>query len=203
MTKLSPRLFSSGIITFRIGKGTELDIDNIPKEWTQVSSYLEEYPLLENQGDRFRSFVGIVLSILLCRDKIILIDEPEAFLHPTQIRVLGRWIGEFSDNTTNQIIITTHNSNFLKSIANSNKIKIFRLDRNGNHTSFKQLSFTTVNKISENPILSNLSVLDSIFYNGVILCEGDTDRIFYKVLLNGVRNLNEDIYLLILMVRER
>lgn len=46
---------------------------------------MKPYTMLQEQGDGFRSFVGIVLSILLSKDKIILIDEPEAFLHPTQI----------------------------------------------------------------------------------------------------------------------
>lgn len=50
-----------------------------------------------------------------------------------------------------------------------------------------------MNKISKNPLLSNFSILESLFYKGVILCEGDTDRIFYRSLLNKVRDNNEDI----------
>jgi predicted ATP-dependent endonuclease of OLD family len=149
--------------------------------------------MLEDQGDGFRSFVGIILSILLSKDKIILIDEPEAFLHPTQVRVLGNWIGNYLSKTTNQIIITTHSSHLLSSILNNSEVKVLRLDRQDNTTHFNQITSETVNKISKNPLLSNFSILESLFYRGVILCEGDTDRIFYRSLINKVRDNNEEI----------
>jgi hypothetical protein len=45
-------------------------------------------PLLHEQGDGVRSFVGLLHS--LARLPLVLIDEPEAFLHPPHARLLGR-----------------------------------------------------------------------------------------------------------------
>jgi predicted ATPase len=180
-----------GIITFKVGKNNELKY--APLEQKLLKEYMKSYTMLEDQGDGFRSFVGIILSILLSKDKIILIDEPEAFLHPTQVRVLGNWIGNYLSKTSNQIIITTHSSHLLGSVLNNSEVKVLRLDREDNTTHFNQIASGTVNKISKNPLLSNFSILESLFYRGVILCEGDTDRIFYRSLINKVRDNNEEI----------
>lgn len=107
--------------------------------------------------------------------------------------VLGNWIGNYLSKTTNQIIITTHSSHLLSSILSNSEVKVLRLDRQDNITYFNQISSEIVNKIRKNPLLSNFSILESLFYKGVILCEGDTDCIFYRSLLNKVRDNNEDI----------
>src|SRR3954452_10968168 len=44
---------------------------------------------LEKEGDGMRSFVGILLHVLLSNDMISLVDAPEAFLHPPQARLIG------------------------------------------------------------------------------------------------------------------
>ena len=47
-------------------------------------------------------------------NKIILIDEPEAFLHPTQCKIFGKTDVDYStEQKGNQIIITTHDITFL------------------------------------------------------------------------------------------
>ena len=73
------------ILVFRIAKHFE----EIPIDPRQAFPILKNYSELDIQGDGFRSFVGVTLSILLCKDRIILLDEPEAFLHPAQARTLG------------------------------------------------------------------------------------------------------------------
>ena len=47
-------------------------------------------PTLETQGDGIRSFVGVLISILASERRVILIDEPEAFLHPPQAFSLSK-----------------------------------------------------------------------------------------------------------------
>jgi hypothetical protein len=43
---------------------------------------LEKLDLLHLQGDGMRSFVGVLLNTIISNHSILLIDEPEAFLHP-------------------------------------------------------------------------------------------------------------------------
>jgi hypothetical protein len=50
---------------------------------------VEELPQLHAQGDGMRSFAGVLLATSVGLESILLIDEPEAFLHPPQARLLG------------------------------------------------------------------------------------------------------------------
>lgn len=50
---------------------------------------LEKLPAIQTQGDGMRSFAGVLLSTAVGPHTILLIDEPEAFLHPPQARHLA------------------------------------------------------------------------------------------------------------------
>jgi hypothetical protein len=72
------------------------DISLDPQE---AYAILKSYPVLDEQGDGFKSFVGIVSGFLLSKERLILLDEPEAFLHPKQSRILGNWIASILTRT--------------------------------------------------------------------------------------------------------
>ncbi|HET6589193.1 MAG TPA: AAA family ATPase [Candidatus Nitrosocosmicus sp.] len=182
-----------GTISFRVGKTDQLNNSLIPKDYKRAQKYLQKFQYLDEQGDGFRGFVGIVVSILSCRNRIILIDEPEAFLHSTQSKILGNWIAKESLRSNNQIIVATHSTAFVDSFSKFNQVNILRVERYDNRTQFSQLKADTINKFSQDAILSNLPMLDSIFYNGVVLCEGDRDRVVYRAAYNKKINQNEDI----------
>ncbi|MCD2141092.1 ATP-binding protein [Rhodococcus pyridinivorans] len=88
----------------------------IPDDIQDANQMMRGFPNLDDQGDGFRSFVGVVLSVLLACDRLILLDEPEAFLHPEQARRLGRWIAQESFRSSIQIVVSTHNSHFLQGL---------------------------------------------------------------------------------------
>lgn len=60
--------------------------DRLSYEYIQE---IEKLPTLHSQGDGMRSYVGVLLHTSVGRESILLIDEPEAFLHPPQARQLG------------------------------------------------------------------------------------------------------------------
>ncbi len=153
----------------------------IPKDPREAYLITKEFNKIDNQGDGFRSFVGIVLSLLFSKDRIILLDEPEAFLHPAQARYLGKWIADNSQKLSGQIMISTHNSNFLSGLLQSDKkVDIYRLNRNLDDTTFKLIPSDATENLSKSPILSSQRVLEAIFHKAVIVCEGDADRIVYQ-----------------------
>jgi hypothetical protein len=165
------------ILTFKVSKKFPF----IPENSREALPILAPFPILDEQGDGFRSFVGVVLSILLCKDRVILLDEPEAFLHPAQARILGGWIGRKSKELDGQIIVATHNSNFLAGILSSNaNVNILRLNRIDDNTSFHKISSDSISNIVKSPLLSSQPVLESIFHRGVAVCEGDSDRVIYQ-----------------------
>lgn len=155
--------------------------DEVPEDPRTAYPIMKQYPSIEIQGDGFRSFVAVVLSLLLSKDKIVLLDEPEAFLHPEQARRLGKWISDHADGFPCQILVATHNSNFLSGILSGKQAAdIYRLNRDNNKTSFKKITAEATQALSTSPILSSQRVLEGIFSQGVVVCESDTDRVIYN-----------------------
>jgi AAA15 family ATPase/GTPase len=165
----------------------------IPEDPRKAYLITKDFNKIDNQGDGFRSFVGIVLSLLFSKDRIVLLDEPEAFLHPAQARYLGKWIADNSDKLSGQIIISTHNSNFLSGLLQSDKkVDIYRLNRNGDDTSFKLIPPDATENLSKSPMLSSQRVLEAIFHKAVIVCEADADRIVYQT-VSTLHHNNQEI----------
>jgi hypothetical protein len=151
---------------------------------------VRELPLLPEQGDGMRSFVGLLLNILTSSYPFILVDEPEAFLHPPQAKLLGRMLADEKPEDT-QVLIATHNSDVLKGLLDSSvkDITVVRLVREEkiNHTS--QLDPEKIKSLWNDPLLRYSDILDGLFHEAVILCEGDADCRFYASVLDA---LDED-----------
>ena len=165
----------------------------VPDDFQSAHDVLKSFSELDIQGDGYKSFVGVVLGILSSEDRIVLIDEPEAFLHPTQAKFLGKWIAKLVKDLEVQVILATHNSNLLDGILSKDEsIDIFRVNRNGDITSLNQISADITKKLSKEPLLSSQPILESIFYKGVIVCEADSDRCIYQTVAEKELN-NEEI----------
>ena len=167
------------------------DIPEDPRKAYPITNKLGK---IEEQGDGFRSLVGIILGLLFSKGRIVLLDEPEAFLHPAQARFLGKWIGDHKDIINGQLIISTHNANFLSGIiASGHDVDIFRLNRIGDNTTFNKVSSDATKALFENPLLSSQRVMESVFYKGVVVCEADADRAIYQGVATINHHSNEDV----------
>jgi predicted ATPase len=165
--------------------------------------YLEainELPRLEQQGDGLRSFIGTLLAAESSPQPILLIDEPEAFLHPTQAQRLGALLAASAEAGDRQIIVSTHSSAFLRgAITQSKKVSVCRLSRAGNVNSAKRLSTAQLSDLWSKPLLRSASAIEGIFYKGVVVCEADADARIYEALMRHLQDNNEvsgdlDIY---------
>ncbi|WP_190953468.1 ATP-dependent nuclease [Pseudomonas koreensis] len=157
------------------------DFGSIPDGREELNALMTDAQELEKQGDGFRSFAGIALALLTYPTRVLLLDEPEAFLHPAQARVLGRWIGAQTSSRQAQVIIATHSADFLAGlIAGSHDATILRLNRTETTTLFHKIPQSVITGLIESPLLSSQPVLDSLFHRGVIICEGDPDRAVYQ-----------------------
>lgn len=166
----------------------------IPEDPRKAYHITKDLAKIEDQGDGFRSFVGIVLGLLFSKGRIVLLDEPEAFLHPAQARFLGKWIGDNKNLIEGQLIISTHNANFLSGVlASGNEVDIYRLNRLGNITTYTVLPADSTKALFENPLLSSQRVVESVFYRGVVVCEADADRAVYQSVATINHNSNEDV----------
>jgi len=163
-------------ILFRIGE----DLEDVPIDLRDAISYYEQFEKLDEQGDGLRSFVATLLVLLVGKRSVLLLDEPESFLHPPQAFRLGEVIAEHAvDNR--QLVVATHSSDFLKGVLSKRQdITILRVDRHGKVNKINMLESKDVAVISRDPLLSSTRIMDGLFYKGAIIVEADADAVFYQ-----------------------
>lgn len=135
---------------------------------------------MDAQSDGVRSFSGIVLTLLAGQYPLVLLDEPEAFLHPPQARLLGRSLATLQ--RSGQLFVATHSLDILLGLISSDpkRVKIVRLTRQGGVAAPRVLEPEQLSGLWSDPLLRFSRALDGLFHDGVIVCEGDTDTQFYQ-----------------------
>ena len=189
------RAFGQDLILYRAGgRRATLLVGERPtrkSDEDRVSaSYVERLrdstQLLNAQGDGMRSFASVILHLLApSTPSILLLDEPEAFLHPPQARLLGEIIA--SDRSSRaQLFLATHSPDVLHGLIEvaSDHLKVLRLQRSGSVNQIKELDKGIIQRISRNPLMRYSSVLSGVFHERVVVCEGDGDCMFYHSLLD-------------------
>lgn len=199
------RLFHEGfeqdlIVNRRYGSNVSLHIGERP-DWSGGREGEGEYyetvsnlPMIDTQGDGMRSFASILIDTFTSDTTITLIDEPEAFLHPPQARIIGRILAG-NNQKQRQLFIATHSSDFINGLleANNNNVVIIRINRQGNINHMSSLDNTNIHKLWQNPILRYSNVLNGLFHKKVIVCESDYDCLFYKALIDEVYKDRQEI----------
>jgi predicted ATP-dependent endonuclease of OLD family len=148
---------------------------------------LIKLPRLQEQGDGMRSFAGILLDTFTSTYNITLIDEPEAFLHPPQARLLGKMLAE-NNFDNRQLFIATHSEDFLKGLLNADNknVKIIRIDRNKDVNNMNILNNKDIKRLWNDPLLRYSNILSGLFHTKVIICESDTDCRFYQAIMDSL-----------------
>lgn len=160
-----------------------------PREDRVSSTYLkklEKLDLLHEQGDGMRSFVGVLLNAFISNNSILFIDEPEAFLHPPQARLLGKMLAKDLPSAR-QMFLATHSEDFLKGLldANISKLKIIRIQRNGSINKVSSLTSSDIDSIWNDSLLRHSNVLNGLFHSKVVICESDSDCRFFSAVLSA------------------
>ena len=141
---------------------------------------------LSQQGDGMRSFASVVMHLLTPTTfTLLLLDEPEAFLHPPQARLLGEIIAT-EKSPRAQLFLATHSPDVLQGLINvaPEHLRVVRMQRDGNVNRIRELDKELVKKISLDPIMRYSSVLSGLFHERVIICEADADCMFYSSTLD-------------------
>lgn len=150
-------------------------------------SAVAKLPFLHTQGDGMRSFTGVLLYTLVGHESILMIDEPEAFLHPPQARQLGRILVEDKPDER-QLFVATHSGDILRGVldAGSSKVRVVRIRRNGNVNHVRELNNAKVAELWNDPLLRYSNILDGLFHEKVVVCEGDADARFYSAVADSL-----------------
>jgi hypothetical protein len=179
-------------IHLHVGRRPPMDRD----EDRVSESYLRKLraiPTIQDQGDGMRSFLGLLLEVLLGNQSVTLIDEPEVFLHPPQARLLGRMLAT-DVPSDKQIFISTHSEDFLKGLldSNSSRVKVLRINRENEINHVRELTKDQIKESWNDPLLRHSNVLSGLFHSNVVLCEGDMDCRFYSSILDSVLELDHE-----------
>lgn len=154
---------------------------------------LEKLPTLHTQGDGMRSFAGVLLATSVGRESIVLIDEPEAFLHPPQARLLGTTLVQ-DRNKERQLFIATHSTDILRGVLDTESpdVRVIRIRRNGSTNTVRLLSNERIKELWGDPLLRYSNILDGLFHESVVVCEADADCRFYSAILDATMAGNTD-----------
>ena len=195
MSEYFRRAFGQDLIVYRAG-GSEIPLlvgeRLIPQKGEDriSSSYCNRLRgstvALHEQGDGMRSFASVIIHLLApTTPSILLLDEPEAFLHPPQARLLGEIIANERSSRA-QIFVATHSPDVLQGLINvaSDNLRVLRLQREGNVNHIKELDKELVREISVDPLMNYSSVLSGVFHERVIVCESDADCMLYSSILD-------------------
>lgn len=142
---------------------------------------------LAHQGDGIRSYVGLLLYVLAAACPVVIIDEPEAFLHPGQARSLGRWLGNTAVARGMQIVIATHDRDLCVGLLDSGisgHLNFVRITRSQNVNRLRAVPPGDLAQIWSDPVLRYSNLLQGLFHRTATICEGDADCRFFGAVLD-------------------
>jgi predicted ATPase len=135
---------------------------------------------MSQMSDGVRAFAGSVAAVIASDAKVILIDEPEAFLHPALCVNLAKELCRRARKNHQQLFIATHNAAFLLGCVQAGiDLNIIRLTYRDGAATSRVLPQDQIVPLMRQPLLRSIGALTGIFYESVIVTEADADRAFY------------------------
>jgi ABC-type cobalamin/Fe3+-siderophores transport system ATPase subunit len=132
-------------------------------------------------SDGAKAFIGIMAEILAGDPKVLLMDEPEAFLHPALSYNLGREVAQSLAATDKRMFVSTHSPQFLMGCIQSGvSVNVVRLTYRGGVPTARLLPSVEIIQLMRNPLLRSVGVISALFYESVVVTEADPDRAFYQ-----------------------
>lgn len=139
---------------------------------------------VQDIGHGIRSMVRLLASLLEPVNQVVLIDEPEMHLYPSQKRWLGRQLVKLAKEQHKQAFIVTHDPIVLQGILDTpSSTTLFRVDFDSDgRTRF--VKPCTLEHLSDVGARRNQdSYLQGLFYQRCIVVEGASDRAFYQAVV--------------------
>jgi predicted ATPase len=158
----------------------------------ETLEYMRNARGIENVSDGVKAYTGILLQLHAGNPNVIIIDEPEAFLHPSLARKLGKEIATGAATEGKHVFVSTHSSEFLMgAILSGAKVNIIRLTYEGDVGTARLLPSEELTNLMQDPLLRSVGVLSGLFYNHVIIGEADADRAFYQEINERLLSKND------------
>jgi hypothetical protein len=146
---------------------------------------------LDQQGDGMKSYAGILFEAIVADLDVTLIDEPEAFLHPPQMRRLGETL---ASEVRGQLIVATHSSDILRGFLEGTRgnVRILRIRRDAEKNYVAEAVPEVIRELWEKPELRYSNALEGIFHEQTIICEDDSDCRLINSLADHLASRSEE-----------
>ena len=154
---------------------------------------------LENKGSGLQSLIMIELFKFYCKifnqSSLLILEEPELFLHPHAKRMLSDILIDFIGDDRNQIIITTHSEEFLHNVDIEN-INVIRKTSDGTKKSrISKENYGDGKELQKLKIELQHKNAEMFFAEKVILVEGEEQilipEIIKKIYGKNILNNND------------
>lgn len=202
ITKKLEKIFPDYNVEFKSGIG-KIEPEKIIGSGSQIAIKDKSnniIPIIQQGSGLQRSFLWSALSALAetgrykkgknaidDKPRILLIDEPEAFLHPETIRLAREALYEFAELENWQILSTTHSPVFIDVSKPHTTIIRVEQDKKWNTKliSTDKVSFEEDERKTLAMIRACHPTINEFFFaDKVILVEGDTENAVFTNLLN-------------------
>ncbi|WP_417564091.1 ATP-dependent nuclease [Microbacterium sp.] len=192
VSKVSREIFGRPLTLDTLGRTLRLRVGDVGLEAPRIDdipmAYRErmaELRPLDEQGDGMRSLMGQLLPVVTASYKLLLIDEPEAFLHPPQAQALGAELGKIAAREHLQIVLATHDRSLLTGLLESGvDVSVVRLARGDGPTRASRLDAAELRALWTDPVLKYTNVLDGLFHRMVVVAEAEGDCAFLAAALD-------------------
>jgi AAA domain, putative AbiEii toxin, Type IV TA system len=196
LTRVVKRLFDFDLFLDTVGVNLLLRMGTPDVRPYLVSDFDPKYdhavaalPQVQAQGDGIKSALGLLVPLISNFYPLVLLDEPEAHLHPPQARIIGEEIGNQARDNGSQVIVSTHDKNIVQGIVESKApVTILHLKREGDTASAEVLNPEDIAELWKDPILRYGNALDGLFHSAVIVTEADRDSRFYEAAIDAARD---------------
>ncbi len=136
---------------------------------------------IDDASDGVKAFTGMITEIIAGDPLALLMDEPEAFLHPALSFKLGKEVATAIAGTNKRLFASTHSPNFVMGCIQSGApVNVVRLTYRGGVATARVLPNDEILTLMRDPLLRSTGVLAGLFYEFVVVTEADTDRAFYQ-----------------------
>lgn len=136
---------------------------------------------INEYSDGVKAYTGLLAAVLSGQFRIILVDEPDAFLHPPLVRRLGRTLGGLASAQNAKVVAATHDADFVMGAVQSGAgVNVVRLTYRAGVPTARVLDAAALKRLMMDPLLRSTGVLRALFHNAAVVCEADADRAFYE-----------------------